>query len=388
MKALGRRQLLRTGGRALVGLTLCQGLGCVRSLRAGAPSSATSGTRKALAARLDREIRGLMDALTVPAVSVAVFNGNELPFVRAFGVKDVGSKKAVDPETVFEAQSMSKPVFAYAVMQLTERKVIDLDVPLTRYTSKRLIEADPRLDLITARHVLSHSAGFQNWRSQQRPLAIQFIPGERHLYSGEAYNYLQSVVTELRGHRDPTRCSTFEADAEFCATDFDSYMSENVLTPFGMGASGYVWGGRFKNYALPHDVEGRPLQKAHPTAVDIARYGAAGGLHTTASDYAMFMMHVVGSASRGRFDLMPERLREMVRPQIKQNDSSSWALGWAVQHTPDGDFLYHAGDSQGFHSMAVASVAKQSGYALLTNGANGTKLIEQLLSGETLVQFL
>jgi CubicO group peptidase (beta-lactamase class C family) len=300
----------------------------------------------------------------------------------------MASKDPVDPRTVFEAQSMSKPVFAYAVMQLSERNVIDLDTPLTQYTSHRLIEGEPRLDLITARHVLSHSTGFQNWRSQRQPLAIQFTPGTQYLYSCEGYSYQQSIVTELRGHRDPRRCSTFEADVEFCATDFDAYMTANVLRPFGMAASGYVWDGRFKNCAIPHDMEGRPLEKAHPTSVAVARYGAAGGLHTTASDYATFMMHVVGSARRGRFDLMPEHLQEMVRPQVKQNDSSSWALGWAVQHTADGDFLYHAGDGEGFHSMAVASVRQQSGYALLTNGANGARLIEQLLSGETLVQFL
>ncbi len=42
---------------------------------------------------------------------------------------------AVDDSTMFEAGSMSKPVFAYAVMKLCERGTLKLDTPLNKYTS-------------------------------------------------------------------------------------------------------------------------------------------------------------------------------------------------------------------------------------------------------------
>ena len=74
---------------------------------------------------------------------------------------------------------MSKPVFAYAVLKLCEMGLLDLDTPLTRYTPERWVPNDPRLDLITARHVLSHTSGFQNWRASGTPLSIDFTPGAR-----------------------------------------------------------------------------------------------------------------------------------------------------------------------------------------------------------------
>jgi CubicO group peptidase (beta-lactamase class C family) len=96
--------------------------------------------------------------------------------------------------------SMSKPVFAYAVMKLCERGVLSLDAPLTKYTPERFLEGDPRLDLITARHVLSQTAGFQNWREEgDGQLKIYSTPGERFQYSGEGYSYLLSVVTHVTG---------------------------------------------------------------------------------------------------------------------------------------------------------------------------------------------
>jgi len=50
---------------------------------------------------------------------------------------------------------VSKTVFAYAVMKLSERGIIDLDTPLTRYTPVRILEGDPRLDWIRLKAVHS-----------------------------------------------------------------------------------------------------------------------------------------------------------------------------------------------------------------------------------------
>ncbi|MBW8838593.1 MAG: beta-lactamase family protein, partial [Gemmatimonadetes bacterium] len=147
--------------------------------------------------QLEKQLPGLMKQHRVPGVSLAVISGGKMTERRAFGVKDAASAVPVDEATMFEAASMSKPVFAYAVLKLCERGVLDLDTPLTRYTSSRFLEGDPRLELITARHVLEHTTGFPNWRSESQPLSIAFTPGSRWSYSGEGYSYLQSVITEL-----------------------------------------------------------------------------------------------------------------------------------------------------------------------------------------------
>jgi CubicO group peptidase (beta-lactamase class C family) len=63
-------------------------------------------------------------------------------------------------------------------MKLCERGVMDLDTPLTKYTTTRFVQDNSPLDLITARRVLSHTAGLPNWRSKEQPLIINFTPGE------------------------------------------------------------------------------------------------------------------------------------------------------------------------------------------------------------------
>jgi CubicO group peptidase (beta-lactamase class C family) len=249
-----------------------------------------------LVSRLEAQIPKLMKQHLVPGAAVTLIKEGEISWWRGFGVRDAASKTPVETDTVFEAASMSKPVFAYAVMKLCERGVLDLDTPLTNYTATRFLDGDPRLDLITARHVLSHRSGFQNWRSDAEPLKIHFAPGSGFTYSGEGYNYLQTVVAEVT--KQP----------------FDAYMKANMLRPFGMKSSGYVWNDTFERHAArPHDTAGRTLDNRKRAESDIARYGAAGDLHSTASEYAKFLIEVINPKPADDFRLTSKSLTEMLR---------------------------------------------------------------------------
>ncbi|HYP07708.1 MAG TPA: serine hydrolase domain-containing protein, partial [Bryobacteraceae bacterium] len=207
---------------------------------------------------LELRIPEVMAKTRTPGVSFAVVQRGRLVWRRGFGTADVESGRLVDADTVFEAGSMSKPVFAYAVMQLCARGAMDLDTPLTKYTPDRVLTGDSRLESVTARHVLSHTSGFQNWRSQGKPLSIAFTPGSKHMYSGEGYWYLQSVVSRLKGRTDAGQCGRYEGDVEVCATDIDEYLRSNVLRPLGMKSSGYEWNEKWRaRAARGHDAEGR-----------------------------------------------------------------------------------------------------------------------------------
>ncbi len=346
-------------------------------------AASKDGTWAALIADLEKQVPKVMQETMVPGASLAIVQDGRLRWHRAFGVKDSASGKPVDHDTIFEAASMSKPVFAYAVMKLCEKGVIDLDTPLTKYTSERFVEGDPRLELITARHVLSHTSGFQNWRSEKEPLKIHFTPGEKYLYSGEGYSYLQAVVTRLTGRVNEKACGQYEAGLEVCATDIEAYMKANLFAPFGLTSSGYVWNGTFeRRMARPHDRKGRPLDNKKSTATDAARYGSSGALLTTPTDYAKFLIEVMDPKPSDAFRLNEASLKEMLRPQVKVelNDeySISWSLGWRIAQTRDGDFFSHGGDNAGFHSIAEASVDRKSAFVIMTNGDNGPELLKRL----------
>ena len=189
---------------------------------------------------------------------------------------------------------MTKPVFAYAVLKLVEGGKLDLDTPLSKYLPQPYIENDERLNLITARRVLSHTTGFPNWRPGGQLLKIHFTPGDRFSYSGEGFVYLQKVVEHLTNQ------------------PLDQYMKTAVFDPLGMTDSSLVWMDRYDAMkATGHNSGGAPTAKRKPPKAN-----AAASLHTTAQDYARFMIAINRGAG-----LKQETIREMLRPQIKVNEN-------------------------------------------------------------------
>lgn len=370
---ISRRRFL-LGGACAASAGLLPGLAGrrTRGLYGGAQLGSGRPTR---IAELEQLIADLVQRGTVPGAAIAVIRDAEVSWHRAFGVRDAASSAPVDERTLFEAASVSKTVFAYSVMQLCDRGVLALDTPLSRYTPDRILEGDPRLDLITARHILSHTSGLPNFRSGAEPLRIHFTPGERFQYSGEGYWYLQSVVTHLLGTVDPGECGTYEAGLKVCAGDIGDYLEANVLVPCRMGSSGYVWTDAWERHAArPHDSTGKPLTMAKPTRTDAARYAALGGLRTTALDYANFLMEVMAPRAAAPFRLSSAIRQEMLRPQVKVDQSKDWALGWQIQRTPNGTLIQHQGGQSGVQAFAAASVDRRSGYVILTNSDNGWKV--------------
>jgi CubicO group peptidase (beta-lactamase class C family) len=168
----------------------------------------------------------------------------------------------------------------------------------------------------------------------------------------------------------------------------EDYMQTNVFGPFGMTSSGYVWREQFeRNTATPHDREGFPMVKKKPTPADAARYASAGDLHTTAADYARFLIEVVDPKPRDEFRLGPESLAQMFRPQVAVGDAygTEWALGWRI---PRQGIIAHGGDNEGFHCWAVASTISKSGFVIMTNGDRGDEMLLPLLSDEHLNRLL
>src|SRR6516162_2829225 len=86
-----------------------------------------------LGQRSVRTLGDRMHELRTPGASVAVIKKFEVVWARGFGIRRMGESAAVLPDTPFQAGSISKPVFALAVMRLCEDKRIDLDADITTY---------------------------------------------------------------------------------------------------------------------------------------------------------------------------------------------------------------------------------------------------------------
>lgn len=62
-----------------------------------------------------------------PGISIAVINDFEIEWAQGFGICEAKTTRGVTAETLFQAGSISKPVFALAVMRLVQEGHLDLD---------------------------------------------------------------------------------------------------------------------------------------------------------------------------------------------------------------------------------------------------------------------
>jgi len=309
----------------------------------------------ASAAQFDALIPRLMRAGDIPGLSMAVLDDHAVAWSGAFGVREAGSRQAVSHDTVFEAASLSKTVFAYVVLRLVDRGVLDLDTPLVQYAPYGRLAGDPRHRRVTARMCLSHTTGLPSW-------GTRFIaePGARFTYSGEGIRFLRMTLEAITG------------------LGLEELARREAFTPLGMADSSYLWRDDFaRRLARGHDLQGRPQpRRQSPTG------SAAASLHTTARDYARFLQACL--AGEG---LSAATHAEMLRPQTRANLPGSavtsghvgWGLGWGTMDGRDGEVIWQWGDNGDTVALVAGCPATGDGLVYFANSATGLSVAYDLL---------
>jgi CubicO group peptidase (beta-lactamase class C family) len=359
-----------------------------------ASASATLPLRGIAKGTVSSRIADEMRWTRVPGAAFARINRSSIESYPA-GLRDVASRLPVTASTIFEAASLSKPVFAYAVLRLVAHGTLDLDRPLDSYLPSPYPIGDPRASAITARHVLSHTSGLPNWRhAASESLSLAFAPGTQYLYSGEGYYFLQTVVEHVTGK--PT-----------------AQLMRSTMDELGMRDSSYVWRDTdASNCALPYDAEGKPLRRdtallgqqliaigqAHSkpladwnTADALAALpsvrppvaavpwnampNVAWSLLTTVRDYARFVRALLSQPDDPMFT-----------PAIQLTEYVWRGLGVALQKRAGSVAFFHTGANPGFKAAMFGDFRSGTGFVSFANGEGGFPLNMHLLEDAVGVQ--
>ncbi len=324
--------------------------------------------------QLRHELPQIMDSAGVPGLAIAVFEG-DFSWQQGFGFKNAESQSLVKTHSIFEAASLSKPVFAFLVLKLMEKGRIDLDKPLVNYVSREELErrffhgpmSERNVNLITARMVLTHSSGFPNWRAPNQPIQLKSLPGREYKYSGEGYMLLQVAVEEIM-HRPLNKLAR-------------TY----VFDPLGMTNSSFRWEDDFEaEMAHGHDGKGQVFAFRKPKIE-----AAAFSLFTTVEDYGKFLQALLMQDG-----LEASTFQAMFKPYIStgygQADHFAWGLGVGIQELEQGKAIWHWGDNNIYRCFFIGIPEKKLGFVFFTNSSNGLsigKRIARYLLNENIRNF-
>ena len=259
-------------------------LACLSIACAQTPTDATPPLPAPAA--LETTVTAAMAAAHANGMAVALIDGGKVVYVRAFGRRNEAGEPLRE-DTVMVAASLTKPVFAYLVMQLADEGRIDLDAPIARYLAQPLpsypkqrpypawsdLAGDERWRAITPRMLLSHRSGLPNLPALEPggKLRLHFDPGARFAYSGAGINLLQFALERGLG------------------LDVDAELRRRVFQRFDMRHTSLTWQqGSADNQADGTTSTGEP--RPHPQRL---RAAAASSMDTTIEDYARFVAGLV-----------------------------------------------------------------------------------------------
>jgi CubicO group peptidase (beta-lactamase class C family) len=406
MQSEGRRSV-RLSRRGM--FAIAAGMASMRSAFGARPQADSARSRGAWIppAEFLETLPRLMKIATLPGISMAAIERGVVAWTWTHGVLDAKTREPVRTEHLFEAASISKPVFAYAMLQLVDRRQLELDRPLAEYLRPPYLPDDAHVDRITARHVLSHSSGLPNWGDENQPATLTpaFRPGRYFRYSGEGYFWLQLVAEKLTGK------------------GLDALMREMLFEPAGMTRTMFAWdeqhlpdvavGHRNGEPVIGHGMRGvmhlvtprankwgKPIRdwthedwirvgaELRPDAppVRVRFQNAAGSLLTTASDYSRFMALLCEGRQRAPWEISEATRRAMLEPQIAVQEDVPfwWGLGWGLEQGRPGLRFAHEGNNDNlFASYAIGDPARGRGLVILTNCGSGSGVLQRVTRAAT-----
>ncbi len=336
---------------------------------------------------IDAELQHLMRKADVKGMAIAIIDKGVLVHVAAFGHRNIEHDLPLLTNTIMYGASLTKAAFSYMVLQLVDEALFDLDKPLIEYLPNPIksyedyadIADDPRINVLTARHALTHSTGFANfrWLEDDQTLRFHFPPGERYAYSGEGFYLLQLALEEGLG---------LNVKAEMQKRVFDRFEMRNTSMQWRPDfeenlADGYAKDGTFE----PHDER--------------SGVSAAGSMDTTIQDQGRMWAGIMrgdGLSERARTDLVRGQLGIVSAHQFptlaEDKDSRTGKIGLSaglgvVTFGEGKDKVWFKGGHNPWTgNMVVCREATQQCVVMLANSVRAELIypeVAKLILGET-----
>lgn len=173
-------------------------------------------------------LRAEMRRRQIPGLQIAVVRHGEIVLHGAYGTANIQDSVPVNDRTVFSINSITKAFVGVAIMQLVERRQLDLSAPVSRYLDGLPVAWRP----VTVRQLATHMSGLPNIMDNNATMVsdsgddaswakvitipMEFAPGERFSYNQTNYLLLGRIIEKLSGQ------------------PFDRFIAEEQLRVVGM----------------------------------------------------------------------------------------------------------------------------------------------------------
>jgi CubicO group peptidase (beta-lactamase class C family) len=338
-------------------------------------------------ATFERRLRSFVGK-RVPGVAAVIVGADGIRIAAGAGVADVAAEVPASTQMVCPWFSMTKIATATVAMRFVDRGALDLDEPLIgRVPQLGQLEPEQDAARITARHLLSHTAGLPN------PIPVTWIhPADQPGPDPDAFlDGLLSKHSKLRF--EPGIRSAYSnlgtlalgvALASVGAKPYQDIVHDELLVPLRMTRTGFTYSPEIAATAAigyhPRWSPMRPLLPRWVIGPSTGRWvsfdrflldgSAYGGLVGSVDDVARFVqMHLRDGELDGVRFLQPDTARTM-REITSMGKRFDVGLGWfrpSDQRHADPPFVEHLGGGAGFFNVIRIYPSRGVGIAVMGN---------------------
>ena len=322
-----------------------------------------------------------------PGAVLLVAYENEIVLFEVVGNRSLAPDDfPMQGETIFDLASLTKPLAtSVALMKLVDEGTISLDQPLETLLPKSLPSAKKHL---TCRQLLSHSAGFSDWKpyyielvkyrpDERKSLVRKWIldsrllypPGRDSLYSDLGFIVLEWIVEEVAG-------MALDLFVEDCL--YKPFLLDNTFLGNAISKGAYTK----EIFAATEDCRWRNRiirgEVHDENAFALGGFSGHAGLFGPAGDVYKIVNLLREHYAGLRHDfLKPDTVREFFRRQ-KGSNSFTWALGWDTpsrENSSSGKYFHpNSVGHLGFTGTSVwIDLEKNVSVVFLTNRVHPTR---------------
>jgi CubicO group peptidase (beta-lactamase class C family) len=329
-----------------------------------------------------------MQEYGIKGVSIAFIHHYKIEWAKGYGWADEGSKTPVNPQTLFQAASISKSLNAVAVLKLAQENKLDLYADINQYLTDwkfpyYSISTNKKISTI---ELLSHTAGlnvhgFAGYeKGVALPTIIQILngvppanspairsmtePGLRSEYSGGGITISQLILMDITH------------------IPYAQYMQDEVLVPLGMSSSSYEQPNRGNPVLLAtgYQINGEEI----PGKYHIYPEEAAAGLWTNPTDLGKYIIETqLAYEGKSAKVLNQEMTKLRLTPYLNDNA----ALGVFISDRDSTKYFQHGGANEGFRCQYYGSLAGGDGLVIMVNSDNGA-IIPEIVNSIAMVYHL
>lgn len=330
-------------------------------------------------AALDAAIEETRKAFSAPGVAVAVVRGDEVAYLKGFGLRDVEKKLPVTPDTRFAIGSTTKAFTTTAMAVLVDDGKMAWDDPVRKHLPAFRL-SDPLADAnVTMRDIVCHRTGLSRhdllwynspWSREDIIARIGLVRLTKPFRS--AYQY-QNIMFLTAG----------EAVGRIAGTSWEEFVRQRIFQPLGMNNSDLSAAEvvKARDHGTPHTKGQGGAVKAVPWR-NIDNVAPAGSINSSVRDLARWVrMQLADGMFEGRRVVSEKNLKETHTPQMAmrlddtaasralniETNMMSYGLGWVIQDYRGQHMVSHGGAIDGFRAQIALLPKHKLGIVILAN---------------------